>query len=143
MILVSSCLLGLNCRYDQSQKPDHDIIDFLKGKSFIPVCPEQMGGLSTPRVPCEIVSRSPLKVMSAQGMDCTEFYEKGVKEVLKLIEICPVNFAILKAKSPSCGSKEIYDGTFSKTLISGKGLLSQALEDKNIRVYNEKNFKSR
>lgn len=136
-------MLGLHCRYDQSQKPYDEVIKFLKDKPFIPVCPEQMGGLSTPRIPCEIVSRLPLKVMSAQGKDCTEFYEKGVNEVLKLIEISPVNMAILKAKSPSCGSKEIYDGTFSKTLTTGKGLLSQALEDKNIRVYNEKNFKSR
>ena len=143
MILVSSCLLGLNCRYDQSQKPNDEVIKYLVDKSFLPICPEQMGGLSTPRKPCEILSQSPLKIVSDDGEDCTGAFVLGVNEVLKLIKLLPVEEAILKAKSPSCGSRQIYDGSFSKQLIEGQGILSKALKEINITVYNETNFKSR
>lgn len=140
MILVSSCLLGLACRYDGQAKTYLDVEAFLKGKQFIAVCPEQMGGLSTPRKPCEIISLEPVLIQTEDGIDCTQAFLKGVDEVGKLIAYQHVDLAILKAKSPSCGSQMIYDGTFSRTLIPGQGLLAEFLKKKGIKVVNEENL---
>jgi len=143
MILVSGCLLGLNCRYDQASKPNQAILEYLKGKAFMPICPEQMGGLTTPRPPCEIVGHDPLRVETEEGLDCTQAFLQGRDEVMKLLDLVTVDYAILKAKSPSCGSDFIYDGSFSQSLVPGQGLMTQALREAGIDVYNENNFKSR
>lgn len=141
MILVSSCLLGLNCRYDQSEKPNKEVIAYLKDKAYLPVCPEQMGGLSTPRPACEITGHAPLVISTQAGEDKTDAFLMGVDQVLKLIEGLTIDKAILKAKSPSCGSDEIYNGRFEKQIILGQGVLTKALRQKNISVFHEHNFK--
>jgi len=139
MILVSSCLLGLCCRYDGKEKEYEGIHTFLKNKAYIPICPEQMGGLPTPRKPAEIVSLEPLKIMTEEG-DVTAEFVKGVEEVKKLILRHDIELAILKSKSPSCGRYERYDGTFTRTLIKGSGILASMLLDKNIKVINEEDI---
>lgn len=141
MILVSSCLLGLACRYDGKSKSYSDVEKFLEGKQYLPVCPEQMGGLSTPRKPCEIKSKQPLQIVTEDGEDCTQAFKKGVDEVEKLICHQQIELAILKERSPSCGSEQIYDGTFTRNLISGKGILADYLSQKGIVVKNEFSIK--
>jgi|LGVE01.1.fsa_nt_gb uncharacterized protein YbbK (DUF523 family) len=140
MILVSSCLLGLCCRYDGKEKVDERVLTYLKGKNYLPICPEQMGGLPTPRKPAEIVSLEPLKITTEDHIDVTEAFEKGVSEVLKLIKLHDVDEAILKSKSPTCGRYNIYDGTFTRTLIKGSGILAGLLISKNIEVINEEDL---
>lgn len=137
MILVSSCLLGMTCRYDGKAKEYPQVLAYLKGKPFIIVCPEQMGGLETPRNPAEIHSLNPLKIVNDQGCDVTQNFENGVSDVMKLIEHYDIELAILKSLSPSCGSEQVYDGTFSRRLVVGEGLLAKALRVKNIKVINE------
>ena len=137
MILVSSCLLGLCCRYDGKEKVDERVLTYLKGKNYLPICPEQMGGLPTPRKPAEIVSLEPLKITTEDHIDVTEAFEKGVSEVMKLIKLHDIDLAILKSKSPSCGSREVYDGTFSRNLIKGAGILSLSMTKNNIKTINE------
>lgn len=137
MIVVSSCLIGLKCRYD-GKVSEYDAVNrFLKGKQFIPICPEQMGGLTTPRLPAEIVRENPVLIRNCEGFDVTDAFMTGVDDVMKIIDHFDVELAILKSKSPSCGSKNIYDGTFSSALIDGQGMLSRALMNKGIRVVNE------
>ncbi len=137
MILVSSCLIGFKCRYDGNEKSDESVLEYLKGKDFWPICPEQMGGLSTPRNPAEIVSRDPIKIVTDKNIDVTSEFLEGVDQVERLIKTKDVSLAILKAKSPSCGSEKIYDGTFSRKLIDGEGVLSKMFRKNNIKVINE------
>lgn len=140
MILVSACLLGLSCRYDAKEKADRSVLDYLKDKNYLPICPEQMGGLPTPRDPAEIVSLAPLKICTEEGADVTEAFVNGVKEVEKLLDLFQVEGAILKAKSPSCGSRQVYDGNFTRRLIKGQGILASMLRDKKINVMNEEDL---
>jgi len=136
MILVSSCLLGLCSRYDGEEKADEKVLEYLKDKPFMPICPEQMGGLTTPRPPAEIISLDPLKICTEDD-DVTEKFVNGVEEVMKLVKLQKVDKAILKSKSPTCGRYEIYDGTFTRTLIKGAGIMAKRLLDENIEVINE------
>ena len=108
-LLVSACLLGVKCRYDGQSRPDEKVLGLLKNHVLVPVCPEQLGGLSTPRCPCEIQGD---RVMSRDGDDRTAEYEKGAQEALRLCRLFSCEAAILKAKSPSCGLGCVYDGTF-------------------------------
>ena len=136
-ILISACLLGVACRYDGRTKPlDKEIIERLK-KQFhlIPVCPEIMGGLPTPRFPSEISPEG--KVMRKDGQDITENYRQGAKEALRLAEIFGCETAILKERSPSCGAGQIYDGSFTNTLTSGNGIAADLLIRSGIRVVGE------
>ena len=136
-ILISACLLGVACRYDGRTKPlDKEIIERLK-KQFhlIPVCPEIMGGLPTPRLPSEISPEG--KVMRKDGQDITENYRQGAKEALRLAEIFGCETAILKERSPSCGAGQIYDGSFTNTLTSGNGIAADLLIRSGIRVVGE------
>ncbi len=140
MILVSSCLLGLCCRYDGKEKVDEQVMNYLKDKTYIPICPEQMGGLSTPREPAEIVSKHPLSIQTETGINVTSEFLKGVDEVVKLLSLYDVKEAILKSKSPSCGTYQIYDGTFTRTLINGSGVMSKRLQEESIKVINEEDL---
>lgn len=128
-ILVSACLLGTCCKYNGGHNRNEDVLKITKGNEIIPVCPEMLGGLSCPRVPCEIQQN---KVIGKDGKDYTENYQKGVNKVLEMIKDKPIDLAILQARSPSCGVSMIYDGTFSKRLIAGSGLLARALKDLDI-----------
>ena len=133
-IVVSACLLGVSCRYDGKSKPNRDILELMKKHTLIPICPEQLGGLATPRVPAE---RCKNKVIRKDGVDVTKEYEKGAMEALNIAKLYNCDMAILKEKSPSCGSIKIYDGSFSKTLIDGKGTTAELFEKNGIKVIGE------
>lgn len=130
-ILVSSCLLGLNCRYDGGNNYSKEVEEFFKNYEVIPICPEIMGGLPTPRTPSE---RQADRVINKDGKDVTEQYEKGARECLFLAQKYDVKKALLKLRSPSCGSKEIYDGTFSHTIIEGDGVTAELFKKNGIEV---------
>ncbi len=133
-ILVSACLMGMECRYDGSGCLLDEIEQLNKVHQLIPVCPEVYGGLSTPRDPAEIQNN---RVVTKYGKDVTQEYEKGANEILKLAELYCCSYAILKERSPSCGYGKIYDGTFSGTLIPGNGIAAELLAKKGIRVLGE------
>ncbi|MEI8199966.1 MAG: DUF523 domain-containing protein [Eubacteriales bacterium] len=133
-ILVSSCLLGLDCRYCAGSSYSESVAALSKSHTLIPVCPEQMGGLPTPRAPLE---RADGKVVDKDGRDFTAPMEKGAGEVLKVANLLSCTHAITKSKSPSCGCGIIYDGTFSRHLIEGNGVMTQRLLDAGIEVTDE------
>lgn len=133
-LLISACLLGEPCRYDGKSKPV-TAVERLKDKyEFLPVCPECMGGLTTPREPCEIVGG---RVCTADGTDRTAEYTAGAEAVLALAKANGCTMAVLKARSPSCGLGEIYDGSFTKTLVAGNGITAELLIKNGITVFNE------
>ncbi len=140
-MLISACLLGINCKYNGESNYNKRIVDLTKDERVIPVCPEQLGGLTTPRFPCEIVILGGEKrVIRNDGIDVTEAFLKGAEETLKIAKIFNESIAILKTKSPSCGSCQIYDGSFSGTVIEGSGLTAELLTDNHIRVFDEDNY---
>jgi uncharacterized protein YbbK (DUF523 family) len=137
-ILVSACLLGVNCQYNGESDFTRELLEFLKNKGeFIAVCPEVLGGLPIPRDGAEIVGK---KVKTAVGKDVTKQFLKGAERVLKIAKENNVKLAILKAKSPSCGAGWIYDGTFSQNLIKGDGITAALLKKNKIKVFTEKDL---
>lgn len=130
-ILVSACLLGINCKYSGGNNYSEEVMEFLKDYEIIPVCPEQLGGLPTPRPASEIVGD---KVINIEGNDVTANYIKGAEEALKIAKMHGIKKALLKAKSPSCGNGKIYDGTFTNTLIEGDGITTKLLKENDIKV---------
>ncbi len=133
-ILVSACLLGSNCKYNGKNNASEVVIKLKNKFELIPVCPEVTGGLPTPRIPCEIKDRL---VYNRIGLETTSYFVKGAKEELLKAKQNNVKYAILKEKSPSCGVRKIYDGSFSKTLIEGQGIFTRMLVKQNIKVYSE------
>ena len=133
-IICSACLLGYNCRYDGTSKPDKKVMALASEKVLIPVCPEQLGGLPIPRLPSEIHGN---KVINKHGKDVTFQFNFGANEVLKLAKLMGCNRAILKQRSPSCGNGLIYDGTFSENVIAGTGITAQLLKKNGISVITE------
>jgi len=122
MIIVSACLAGLNCRYDGAAKPCETVIRLVAEGKAIPLCPEQLGGLATPRLPAEIRGG---RVIRKDGADVTEQFRRGAQEALKLAQLVGAKNAILKARSPSCGCGEIYDGSFSGKVVPGDGVFAE------------------
>ncbi|MBQ8147056.1 MAG: DUF523 domain-containing protein [Clostridia bacterium] len=133
-VLVSACLLGEKCRYDGRSKPNEAVINKLKEYNVIPICPEVMGGLSTPRNPSEIIGD---KVIMINGRDVTLEYKRGAEIALNIALKNKCEFAILKARSPSCGKGLIYDGTYSGTLTKGNGICAELLMKNGIAVLDE------
>lgn len=135
-ILVSACLLGRPCRYDGESRPAAGItrLGEIDGVRVIPVCPECDGGLPTPRIPAERVGD---RVMSRAGVDVTAEYRRGAELALATARENGCRYALLKERSPSCGSTHIYDGTFSGNLIMGRGVCCETLENAGIRVFSE------
>lgn len=133
-ILVSACLLGVRCRYDGKSKPHPAVERLMEQHTLIPVCGEIFGGLPTPRVSAE---RQGARVVTADGRDVTAAYRRGAEEVLRLAERYGCKAAILKERSPSCGSGRIYDGTFTGTLTDGWGVTAELLRDHGICVIGE------
>ena len=133
-ILVSNCLLGFDCRYKGDGCCCEKILSLAPEHTLIGVCPEQAGGLSTPRAPSEIQGE---KVISREGRDVTEQYRAGAETALRLAKLNEVDFAILKAKSPSCGKGRIYDGSFSGRMREGNGITVQLLLDHGVPVFSE------
>jgi uncharacterized protein YbbK (DUF523 family) len=135
MKLCSACLLGITCRYDGKSARNRKVIMLLKAETLIPVCPEQLGGLPTPREPAEIRGE---RVITRSGKDVTENFKRGAKEVLKIAQLYGIKEAIMKQGSPSCGCGEIYDGTFSGKTIKGDGVTTALLKKNGIKVISEK-----
>ena len=133
-ILISACLLGLPCRYDGASKPQLWVKELARRHELIPMCPEQMGGLPTPRDPAE---RQGDKVISCAGKDVTKEYTKGAETALYFAKLNHVDFAVMKAKSPSCGKGLIYDGTFTGNKIPGNGVTVELLNANGIPVFTE------
>jgi len=133
-ILVSACLLGANCRYDGGNNLRSQVIELLKAHTLIPVCPEQLGGLPTPRPPVEWQRE---RAMNNQETDCTMQFHRGAEEALRIAQLYDCKLAVLKAKSPSCGNRQIYDGTFSGVLVDGAGGTAKLLQEHGITVINE------
>ncbi len=148
-ILVSACLLGVNCKYNGGNNNCEGLLKYLKTHQLIPVCPEQLGGLTTPRGPAEIqqgtgkdVLDGRAEVMNEKGENVTEAFVKGASETLMLARLYDCSIAILKAKSPSCGCGQIYDGSFSHIVKEGSGVCAELLTDAGIIVLNEDNFET-
>ena len=133
-ILVSACLLGVRCRYDGASKPDEAVLKLMERHTLVPVCPEQLGGLATPRPPAE---RQGNAVRTRSGADVTGQYRRGAEEALRLCRLYSCRAAVLKERSPSCGSGAVYDGTFSGVLTNGSGMTAELLEENGIPVYGE------
>lgn len=137
-IMVSACLLGKRCKYSGGDNRNEAVISFLKDKEYVAVCPEVAAGMPVPRPPVEIRKG---RVISIEGKDLDEIYREGVRKTLE--EAGPVDMAILKGGSPTCGVHQIYDGTFSGTKIRGMGILASALDAKGIPLYDEKDIEKR
>ena len=137
MIIVSACLVGINCRYDGGNNTDQKVIELINKGIAIPVCPEQLGGLTTPRIPAEIIGN---KVINKNGEDVTGYFEKGARETLQITKLANCQKAILKQNSPSCGYGKIYDGTHTGKIIAGKGITAKLLEDNGIKIITEEDL---
>jgi len=133
-ILVSACLLGMHCRYNGEGQIMPNTKLLMKKYNLVPICPEIYGGLSTPREPSEIKNG---RVLTKSGEDLTEYFERGAQEILMLAKLYNCKYAILKERSPSCGYKKIYDGTFSGNTINGDGILAALLAKNDIIIINE------
>ncbi len=150
MKIVSACLCGVKCRYDGKGKANDKIIEMVKKGEAIPVCPEQIGGLTTPRVPAEEkdtqkseisgATGSGGKIITTEGKDVTENFERGAEEALKIALLSGCDEAILKEKSPSCGVKQVYDGSFTGTLKAGDGIFTRLLKKNGIKVKSEEDI---
>ncbi|HEY5563383.1 MAG TPA: DUF523 domain-containing protein [Clostridiaceae bacterium] len=142
MYLVSSCLAGINCKYNGGNNEQKAIVDLVKEGKAIALCPEQLAGLSTPRSSCEIVidTNGNKKVLSKDGHDLTKHFEAGAEKTLAIAKIMGVKKAILQSRSPSCGCGLIHDGSFSSKLINGNGITAELLIENGIEVYTENNF---
>ena len=139
-ILVSACLCGKNCKWDGGNNKNEKLLAYMeamKGKAeFHEVCPEQMGGLSTPRPASEIRIEDG-RVVNTEGNDVTAEFEHGAACALQTAKEFGCTWAILKERSPSCGCHGVYDGTFSKTLVDGMGKAAKLLAENGIRVIGE------
>ena len=135
-ILISACLLGAKVRYNAEGKLiEHQLVSqWIKERRFVSICPEVAGGLSTPRPPAEIQGK---QVMTDTGVDVTAQFHKGAELALALCQQHDIKFALLKARSPSCGSPQIYDGSFTSTRIDGQGITAALLTQHGIEVFNE------
>ena len=132
-LLVSACLLGLACRYDGKEK-EIDLSELAEKYEIVPFCPEIYGGLATPREGAEIVGE---RVLTKDGRDVTREYEKGAREAVKLVLTLGIKKALLKERSPSCGTGEIYDGTFENALKKGFGITAARLSENGVELFGE------
>jgi len=148
MKLISACLLGIRCTWDgKDNYKSNKAIELLNSETLIPICPEQLGGLKTPRIPQEIqggtgedVLDRKCKVLNRNGEDVTAEFITGAEETLKIAKLFQVEEFIGKSKSPSCGCGQIYDGTFSQTLIDGDGVTTALLKKNGIKVLSEEDL---
>lgn len=146
MYLISSCLCGVNCKYSGGNNLNEKCLDLLKEGKGILICPEQLGGLPTPRLPAEIIGKAENilrgmdKIITKNNIDVTNEFLKGAKETLKIAKLYKINKAILKEGSPSCGVNYIYDGSFTGKKIKGNGLTTEILIKNGIEVISDINF---
>lgn len=130
-IMVSACLLGENCKYSGGNNRNEKVLRYIEGHEVIPVCPEVMGGLPTPRSPAEIAGGM---VMNKDGVNVDRQFRLGAEKALEIARREQIDLAVLQSRSPSCGVKEIYDGTFSGTRIPGQGIAAGLLAENGFRV---------
>ena len=130
-VVVSACLLGENCKYNGGNNFSEAVARFIAGREVIPVCPEVLAGLGTPRTPIEIRGD---RVVSRDGIDVTERLKRAVEEILERLQNEDVDCVILKSRSPTCGVRQVYDGSFTGTLVDGAGVLAKALMEQGYRV---------
>lgn len=133
-IIVSACLLGCDCRYKGDNCKNEALLALAAKHTLIPVCPEQLGGLATPRNPAEICGD---RVMSNAGKDVTREYQKGAETALYIAKQVGADIAVLKANSPSCGKGVIYDGSFTGQKTAGNGVTAKLFSESGIRVFTE------
>ena len=144
MYLISACLCGVNCKYNGLNNLNERCLELLRKGEALLVCPEQLGGLKTPRIPSEILGSAEKiiefkegKVISKEGTDVTKEFLKGAEEALKIVKEANIKKAILKEGSPSCGSNFVYDGSFTGNKIKGKGITAYLLEKEGIEIISE------
>jgi uncharacterized protein YbbK (DUF523 family) len=137
MKICSACLLGINCRYNHEPLVCDKILQLAKQEILIPVCPEQLGGLATPRDPAEQIGD---EVITKSGANVTQNFVQGAKEVLKIAQFYGIKEAILKQKSPSCGSGKVYDGSFTNKIIEGYGVTAKLLCEHGFKVISEEDL---
>jgi len=136
--VVSACLIGNHCRYDGKDCLNQRVLDTLEGEAYLPICPECLGGLPSPRDPAEILRRIPTAIIqNRSGEDLTEPFLRGVEKALAMSLRFQANKAILKARSPSCGVGKVYDGAFSGLLVAGDGLFAERLRKHGFDLYTE------
>ncbi len=135
--LCSACLLGVKCRYDGKSNLNRKVLKLAKKEILIPVCPEQLGGLPTPR---EKAEQKEGRVITQSGKDVTKNFLRGAQEVLKIAKRLGIKEAILKQRSPSCGSGQIYDGSFKGKVIKGDGITAKLLKKHGIKVITEEDL---
>jgi len=136
-VLMSACLLGVNCRYSGDGKLLEGVERLMEVAEIIPGCPEILGGLTTPRVPAERVGD---KVIAKDGTDVTVQYHRGASESLYLAKLFSAEYALMKERSPSCGYGVIYDGSFTGSFRPGNGTASELLSENGIKIYGESRF---
>lgn len=148
MILVSACLVGMNCRYNGGHKLRAELAQMVGQGRALPVCPEQLGGLPIPRPPAEIQGGAGGEVLAGEalvkdkrGADVTEAFLRGARETIKLARLAGAHVAILKEGSPSCGSCRVYDGSFSGKTRAGTGVTTALLKDGGLAVFSEENYR--
>lgn len=132
-ILVSACLLGTNCKYNGGNNYSPEVLKFLEGHEVIPVCPEVQAGFPVPRIPMEIVEGV---LTNREGTVLHPAMERAIAHYLALAEREGIDCAVLKSRSPTCGGRQVYDGTFTGTLVDGMGLFAKALQDAGYKVYD-------
>lgn len=130
-IMVSACLLGENCKYNGGNNLNPELLRLLAGHTVIPVCPEVLGGLPVPRIPAEIVNGA---VVNRKGISVDDAFRRGAEKALELAAAERPDLIILQSRSPSCGARQVYDGTFSGTLVRGKGVFAEMAANAGFRV---------
>ena len=140
MIAVSACLAGIACRYDGTAFVCPELAAMMETGQAIAVCPEVLGGLTIPRPPAEIQTG---RVVTIDGQDVTEAYRRGALAALAIVREHGCDLAVLKARSPSCGAGQIYDGGFAGQLVAGNGFFAELLRQAGIPAYTEQEFKLR
>lgn len=136
-LLISACLFGENVRYDAKNNLIENLDKLREKYELYSFCPEVASGMVIPRVPSEITNFNPLKITNEFGIDTTDFFTDGAIQTLHICQKYDIKIALLKSKSPSCGTKEVYDGNFTKTLIKGQGITANLLAQHNIKLYDE------
>lgn len=138
MLLISACLAGIPCRYDGGANTVPALAELAARGEAVPVCPEVLGGLPTPRTPSELLPDG--RVVNAAGEDVTEAFRRGAEKALKICRAQDCSRAVLKARSPSCGRGTVYDGTFTHTRVPGSGVFATLLEAEGIQVLTEEEY---
>jgi uncharacterized protein YbbK (DUF523 family) len=137
-LLVSACLLGVACNHVGAANTSDAVVALRESHRVIAVCPESVGGLPTPRPRAE--RQSDGRVRTEDGTDVTEWYERGARHSVELARAAGASRAVLKARSPSCGCREVYDGTFTRTRVAGEGVTAEALRRAGVEVVSEEDL---